>query len=174
MPCWKSTACKLVHVRDIIQEDLTTDIRQTQTINPDLLSTLPDAIFPLARKADLALAFNPYHPLVQPAFDSIHHQYPGISLSQMSDAYTSALVFGCGIEIKESGGDYNEAIMQLGVWSAAGLEKMWSMIDMEKAQSMMPLLGITAIGHEWKIHISWKVQGTGETVSPIPKQQIAY
>jgi len=59
--------------------------------------------------------------------------------------------------------------MQLGIWSAAGLEKMWSMVDMEEAQSMMPLLGITAIGHDWKIHISWKLQGTGETVSPIPE-----
>jgi len=30
---------------------------------------------------------------------------------------------------------------------------------------VMPLLGITAVGHEWKIHISWKVDETGETVS---------
>ena len=54
-----------------------------------------------------------------------------MSLSQMSDAYTSAVVLGCGIEVKESGGDYNEAVMQLGIWCAAGLEKMWSMVDKE-------------------------------------------
>jgi hypothetical protein len=42
----------------------------------------------------------------------------------MSDAYTSTHVFGCSIEIKDSGGDYNEAIMQLEIWFAAGLEKM--------------------------------------------------
>jgi hypothetical protein len=83
----------------------------------------------------------------------------------MSDAYTSTVVLGCGIEIKESGGDYNEATMQLGVWSAAGLEKMRSMLDVKTSGAVMPLLGITAIGHEWKIHISWKVDETGETVS---------
>jgi len=48
----------------------------------DLLLTLPDAIFLLA---NLALAFNPYHPHVQPAFDNIHRQHPEISISQVSD-----------------------------------------------------------------------------------------
>lgn len=29
-----------------------------------------------------------------------------------------------GIEVKKSGGDYNEAVMQLGIWPAACLEKL--------------------------------------------------
>lgn len=44
----------------------------------------------------------------------------------MADAYTSPLVLGYRIEIKETGGDLNEALLQLAVWTAAGLEKLWS------------------------------------------------
>jgi hypothetical protein len=139
--------------------------RQTQSISSELLPTLPETILPFARKADLALGFNPFHAQVKPTINEVYCARPGFSLSQMSDAYTSTVVLGCGIEIKESGGDYNEATMQLGVWSAAGLEKMRSMLDVKTSGAVMPLLGITAIGHEWKIHISWKVDKTGETVS---------
>jgi hypothetical protein len=83
----------------------------------------------------------------------------------MSDVYTSTIILGCGVKIKESSGDYNEATMQLGVWATAGLKKIESMLNVETSKAVMPLLGITAIGHEWKIHISWKINGTGETVS---------
>jgi hypothetical protein len=142
--------------------------RQTQSIASELLPTLPESILPFARKADLALGFNPFHAEVKSTIDEVWCTRPGLSLSQMSDAYTSTIVLGCGVEIKESGGDYNEATMQLGVWAAAGLKKMESMLDVETSEAVMPLLGITAIGHEWKIHISWKIDGTGETVSPLP------
>jgi hypothetical protein len=152
---------------------LTVDInRQTQTINPELLSTLPDSTFPLARKADLALAFNPYHPDIKGPWDDVRMKHPGICLSHMSDAYTSTLIFGGGIEAKESGGDYNEAIMQLGVWSAAALEKLCSLTEPTSTQDLRPYLGFTMIGHEWKLHISWKVLDTGETVSPSPIHMI--
>ena len=88
-----------------------------------------------------------------------------MSLCQMSDAYTSTVVLGCGMEAKESGGDYNEAVMQLGVWCSAGLEKMWSLCNGDSGKTMKPLIGITAIGHEWIAHISWKLQLGGEIVS---------
>jgi hypothetical protein len=102
--------------------------RQTQSVSSELLSTLPETILPFARKADLPLGFNPFHAQVKPTIDEVYCARPGFSFSQMSDAYTSTIVLGCGIEIKESGGD---------------------------------------IGHEWKIHISWKVDETGETVSSL-------
>lgn len=145
---------------------LTVDInRQTQTINPELLPTLPDSTFPLARKADLALAFNPYHPDIKGPWDDVRMKLPDICLSHMSDAYTSTLISGGGIEAKEPGGDYNEAIMQLGVWSAAALEKLYSVTEPTSTQDLRPE---TKIGHEWKFHISWKVLNRGETVSPSP------
>jgi hypothetical protein len=139
--------------------------RQTQAIFADLLSTLPDTVFPLARKADLALAYIPYHPDIKGQWDELRLKQPGMSLSHMADAYTSTLVLGCGIEVKESGGDYNEAIMQLGVWSAAALEKLRTLTDPNSTQSLQPYLGFTVIGHEWKLHISWKSLEGGETVS---------
>jgi hypothetical protein len=88
-----------------------------------------------------------------------------MSLSQMSDAYTSTVVLGCGLEVKELGGDYNEAVMQLGIWCSAGLEKMWSLCNGDSSKTIKPLIGITAIGQEWIVHISWKLQPGGETVS---------
>jgi hypothetical protein len=47
--------------------------------------------------------------------------------SQVSDAYTSSFVLGCGIEANESSCDYDEAVVQLGIWCSSGLEKMRSM-----------------------------------------------
>ena len=41
----------------------------------------------------------------------------------MLDAST-LVVLACGIEVKEPGRDYDEGIMQLGIWCAAGLAKM--------------------------------------------------
>ena len=40
----------------------------------------------------------------------------------MSDAYTRERLLACPLEVKRQGGDYNEAVCQLGVWPAAALE----------------------------------------------------
>jgi hypothetical protein len=85
----------------------------------------------------------------------------------MSDAYTSTLILACGIEVKEAGGDYNEALVQLGVWSAAALEKTRSLMKLDQSSDLKPYIGITVIGHEWKVHISWKAPETGETVGAV-------
>ena len=65
-----------------------------------------------------------------------------VSLSQMSNAYTSTVVLGCGMEVKESGGDYNEAVMKLGIWCSAGLEKMWPLCNEDSDKTMKPLIRI--------------------------------
>jgi hypothetical protein len=74
------------------------------------------------------------------------------------------VVLGCGLEIKESSGDYNEAIVQLGIWCSAGLEKTREMITTDPSTPQRPLLGWTVIGHEWRLHISWKDEKTGDVV----------
>ena len=74
----------------------------------------------------------------------------------MSDAYTSSVVLGCGVEIKESGGDYNEAVLQLGIWCSAGLQKRGELSTIDISPSQKPLLGWTIIGHEWKLPFSWR------------------
>ncbi|KIV89067.1 hypothetical protein PV10_08678 [Exophiala mesophila] len=143
---------------------------QSQAVCRDLLSTLPDNVFPLARKVDLALAFNPSHPDIKGPWDDLHLKHEGVRLSHIDDAYTGTLVVGCGINVKEPGGDYDEAIMQLGVWSAAALELLLVLASSEARKKLYPYLGITVIGHEWRLHLSWKIVGSDDklVVGPFP------
>jgi len=139
---------------------------QTQSIDP---AFLPKHTFQsFARKADLALAFSSYHPTVATALEPVHKANPDMALSQMTDAYTSTVPLACCLEVKERGGDYNEAIIQLGIWCAAGLERLrglWILgrsnigRDLEKEEELPPFLGWTVVGHDWKFHISWKDAG---------------
>jgi len=82
----------------------------------------------------------------------------------MSDAYTRFLVLPYGMEIKERGGDTNEAVLQLVVWIAANLEKLRSLVNADEVAEMLPLLSITVTGHEQRILISWKIPSSGKTV----------
>jgi hypothetical protein len=85
----------------------------------------------------------------------------------MTDAYTNTVPLVCGVEVKESGGDYNEAVMQLGIWSAAGLEKVLALsggvgeteVESGAGAGGEPFLGWTVVGHEWRLHIAWKELG---------------
>lgn len=76
------------------------------------------------KKADLALAFSSDHPAVARALEPVYKANPDLALSQMTDVYTSTVPLVCGLEVKEQGGDYNEAVLQLGIWCAAGLERL--------------------------------------------------
>jgi hypothetical protein len=97
-----------------------------------------------------------------------------MALSQMTDAYTSTVPLVCCLEVKERGGDYNEAIIQLGFWCAAGLERLrgqWTLSRNDSGRDLeeeLPLfLGWTVVGHDWKFYISWKDAG-GNVVSSLP------
>lgn len=72
----------------------------------------------------------------------------------MTDAYTSTVPLACCLEVKERGGDSNEAIIQLGIWCAEGLERLrglWAHgnggggrhLEMEE---LPPFLGWTVVG----------------------------
>jgi hypothetical protein len=83
----------------------------------------------------------------------------------MMDAYTRTVPLQCGFEVKERGGDSNEADMQLGLWSAAGLQLLKQQrLAVTGLGEILPFVGATAIGHEWKVHISWKDEN-GSVVS---------
>ncbi|KAG9240848.1 hypothetical protein BJ878DRAFT_263777 [Calycina marina] len=135
---------------------------QTQSIDPAFLPKHVSQSF--AKKADLALAFSSDHPTVATAIEPVQKANPDMALSQMTDAYTSTVPLVCCLEVKERGGDYNEAIMQLGIWSAAGLERLrglWTISNNNserdiKEEELPPFLGWTVVGHDWKFHISWK------------------
>lgn len=107
--------------------------------------------------------------------EPVYNVNPDIALSQMTDAYTSTVPMVCCLEVKERGGDYNEAIIQLGIWCAAGLERLRGLRALGGCNSggdldeeeLPPFLGWTVVGHDWKFHISWKDAG-GNVVSSFP------
>jgi hypothetical protein len=130
---------------------------QTQSIEPAFLPKHTSQSF--AKKADLALAFSD-HPAVAAAIETVSKAHPDLPLSQMTDAYTSAVPLVCGVEVRERGGDYSEAILQLGIWCAAGLERLqglWELGNQNLEQGDPPLFcGWTVVGHDWKFHVAWK------------------
>jgi hypothetical protein len=157
---------------------------QTQAISSSLIPTHTSTSF--AKKADLALAFSLSHPEVLRTLEPIHTRYPELSLSQMEDAYTMRVPLIAGVEVKEPGGSYSEATVQLGVWCAAGLEKLRRLreeaherrtneaVEVDKQppgeggaegdDELPPFVGWTVVGHDWKFHVAWK-DSSGKVVS---------
>jgi len=104
----------------------------------------------------LAFAFSPYHLKITPVIEQFIATNPGTSLSQTTDAYTSTVPLVCGIEVKEEGSDYNEAVMQLVIWSATGLETLKELNpDLEYANLNL-FVGWIVISYKWKLHLAWK------------------
>ncbi|KAI6712294.1 hypothetical protein JHW43_005151 [Diplocarpon mali] len=156
---------------------------QTQAIQPDLHPQHVSLSF--KQKADLAFSFSLRHSAVQSAIAPIQRHWPNLALSQMADPYTRTVPMVGGVEVKETGGDYNEAVLQLAVWCAAGLEAvqgLWQLARAEGGDAMddmreqggegggqyketvPPFFGWTVIGHDWKLHIAWK-SAAGDVVS---------
>ncbi|KFY66354.1 hypothetical protein V496_02105, partial [Pseudogymnoascus sp. VKM F-4515 (FW-2607)] len=148
-----------------LSKDLELNSVQSQSIEPQYLPTLPSSPTSLSKKADLALVISlPRH------CDSTINQWrklnPGVGLSHMSDAYTRETLLTCPLEVKRQGGDYNEAVCQLAVWSAAALEKLRILATMGRDTETLegfPYPGWTVVGHEWQLHISWK-EDSGKVV----------
>ena len=73
-----------------------------------------------------------------------------MALSQMTDPYTTTVPLVCCLEFRERGGNYNDAIIQLGIWCAAGLERLrglWTLNrsnngrDLKEEEELPPFLG---------------------------------
>ncbi len=98
------------------------------------------------------------------------------------DAFTRRIPLVGGIEVKVSGGNAVEALVQLSIWSAAGLEKIRLLRDehlnklaatsdqtggqsaLVEKDELLPFLGWTIVGHDWKLYIMWK-DAIGDVVS---------
>lgn len=91
---------------------------QTQSINCNYLP-ISAAHIPVSKKADYALVYSRRDPAVRSICD--HFDRAGLTLSQMTDTHTKRLMMAVGTEIKPAGGNSQEALAQLAIWSAAGL-----------------------------------------------------
>ncbi|KAH8723058.1 hypothetical protein GQ44DRAFT_774340 [Phaeosphaeriaceae sp. PMI808] len=132
---------------------------QTQHIDPSLLPISKSTSLPFIKKADLAVAFSHNHLEIGATINEVRSTWNNFGLSQMTDAYTQTVPLQCGFEVKERGGDSNEADMQLGLWSSAGLQLLQLQYSMVGSLGMvLPFVGVTVVGHEWRIHITWKDQ----------------
>lgn len=86
----------------------------------------------------------------------------------MQDASVSCMALPICVEVGEPRKSYNEASIQLGVWCCAGLLKLHELrlqqgdID---AEETVPLIGMTAIGLDWKSHVAYKLPDDGAVVS---------
>jgi hypothetical protein len=99
----------------------------------------------------------------------VRFRWNDFSLSQMMDAYTQTVPLQCGFEVKERGGDSNEADMQLGIWSAAGLQLLKQQRSaMTGSGEILPFVGGTIVGHEWRVHIVWKDESGGVVSQSVP------
>ena len=72
----------------------------------------------------------------------------------MTDVSSSTVPLVCGIEVKDTGGDKNEAIAQLAIWSITGLRHVKKMTGLP-AIKLLPFVGWTVIGHRWDLYITW-------------------
>jgi hypothetical protein len=70
----------------------------------------------------------------------------------------------CGMEVKQSGVDFNEAVVRLRMWCAIVLKKMRSMITAGSSKVLKPFLCWTVTGYEWRLHISGNDQFAGDRV----------
>jgi hypothetical protein len=96
-------------------------------------------------------------------------------LSQMYEASVSRLALPGCVKVGDSGKNYLEASLQLGIWCFAGLAKldelrvqsrttgrklltpaMIGQISAADSEQNLPVFGWTAIGMDWKLHIAYR------------------
>jgi hypothetical protein len=87
--------------------------------------------------------------------------------SSATDASVARMTLPICIEVGEPGKSYTEASVQLGVWCCAGLLKLEELRIQQGHAGLddgVPLLGLTAIGMDWKLHLAYKDPEDGVTV----------
>ncbi|KAI4193567.1 MAG: hypothetical protein LQ350_008252 [Teloschistes chrysophthalmus] len=179
---------------------------QTQSINRNYLP-ISAVHIPVSKKADYTLVYSRRDPAIRNICDQFDRA--GLTLSQMTDTHTKRLMMAVGTETKPAGGNSQEALAQLAIWSAAGFTKLRDLqesalarrvgedllsttdgdigeeeemtkvptsgeaeVDQHKntqrkpspqrhsetaqvsLQPLPPIVGLTAVGHEWATYIA--------------------
>lgn len=129
---------------------------------PSLIPTLHGK--PIAfKKVDLAIVFSGKDPEHKKLNSALRKHV--LELCQSQDGKVRRLCQFAAIEIKSPDGSYYGASVQLGIWLAAGLEKMRELKAAAAASQtaflieetpLLPYVGIAVIGHVWNLHLGSK------------------
>ncbi|KAI9767242.1 MAG: hypothetical protein M1840_005842 [Geoglossum simile] len=99
------------------------DVQYSDINSATLLPHVHNTAIP-SKKADLALAISSDTPATAPVYTALRTSDPTMRLSQMSEASVSRLALPGCVEVGDSGKNYLEASLQLGIWCFAGLAKL--------------------------------------------------
>ncbi|CAD6442215.1 1ef9a539-42cc-4dd9-89f6-13898e29da70 [Sclerotinia trifoliorum] len=132
---------------------------QTQTINPDLAPITPMK-YRVQKKTDYTFSFHPNTPEMSQLYENLILAGLQNRISQTTDVNTGSLALFSGIEVKPENGGKDEALLQLAIWLAAGLQN--TRILGETGQNrpylcdeLHPMVGWTVIGHDWHMYIAY-------------------
>lgn len=149
--------------------------RQDQEINPSFLPRVPGEIG-ISRTVDYTFAFPIRDPRVKATYDKITSLQPTRTISHTTDLFTSRVALFSGIKVKESNGGKTEALLQLTIWFAAGLEKILNFGSSSNKKldgsQLLPSIGWTVIGHDWRLYIG--LRGTFESQDRIVSKPVPY
>ncbi|KAL4793259.1 hypothetical protein BDV19DRAFT_366909 [Aspergillus venezuelensis] len=158
---------------DVVQPILNSSIKgcqllqlisvQSQHIDHSLLPKSKSGLSKISKKADYTLSFTCRHDLVRSFCDKISLGGHGYQLSQTTDAFTKRILLFSGMEVKSDEGSKKEALAQLAIWLAAGLEEIRRLGEQVMGESegsvdwLLPSIGITIIGHDWYTYLAYKI-----------------
>lgn len=148
-----------------IFQDFSDFCRQTQAINPEVLPITPKN-YRVQKKADYAFSFHRNTPQISDLYDQLYLEGLGDRISHTTDANTKRLALFSGIEVKQENGGKDEALAQLAIWLAAGLENVRRLGELGQEQQYLdeelhPVIGWTVIGHDWYTYIAYRVNQGG-------------
>ncbi|KAL3477471.1 hypothetical protein BJX99DRAFT_269872 [Aspergillus californicus] len=148
---------------------------QSQQIDQSLLPRSKNALSKISKKADYTLSFCCHDSLVRDFYNKISLGGHGYQISQTTDAFTKRILLFSGMEVKSDEGSKKEALAQLAIWLAAGLEKIRQLGEQVKGEGegedstnwLLPSIGLTIIGHDWYIYLAYKIGTEVHVVGPI-------
>lgn len=118
------------------------------------------------KKADYAFCFACDNDEVLSLYKRVSLGGAGFAISQTSDAFTKRIALFSGVEVKQDDGGKKEALAQLCIWLAAGLNKVQKLgqlghQDQYSSNEVLPMIGFTIVGHEWYTYLSYKRSNDG-------------
>ncbi|KAK4962222.1 hypothetical protein LTR66_012763, partial [Elasticomyces elasticus] len=103
---------------------------------------------------------------VKTLYDSVAIASPSQTISQTTDPFTKRVALFSGVEVKQSNGGKMEALAQLAIWLASGLEKLLQLSNPQgkdaRHLSLLPTLGWTVVGHDWHLYIAFRGSFDGQ------------